>query len=238
MAGRPTEALLGDARIGPTGAAMGLRILLANERRDRLDQLAEVIGGMGHDVVGRETDVLAVGALTARVRPDVAIVGLGESSQHALDHVSAIVREAYCPVIAILPTHDPAWVAEASRRGLYAYLLDERPTELQSAVDITLSRFSDYQALQGAFEQRAREAERETKLADEKQRQTLELHDDVVQGLVVAQLALDLGNEDELRMAIGSTLERARAIVARDLVELESGGHALGRVITNRRARA
>jgi signal transduction histidine kinase len=171
------------------------------------------------------------------VRPDVAIVGLGESSQHALDHVSAIVREAYCPVIAILPTHDPVWVAEASKRGLYAYLLDERPDELQSAVDITLGRFSDYQALQGAFDQRAREAARETKLAEEKRRQTLELHDDVVQGLVVAQLALDLGHEDELRVAVSSTLERARAIVARDLAELDAEGHALARVITGRRAR-
>lgn len=237
MPDTPTELLVEDEVARQTEGGVRLRILLANERRDRLDKLADVIGGMGHEVVGRETDVRAVGALTARVRPDVAIVGLGESSQHALDHVSAIVREAYCPVIAILPTHDPVWVAEASKRGLYAYLLDERPDELQSAVDITLGRFSDYQALQGAFDQRAREAARETKLAEEKRRQTLELHDDVVQGLVVAQLALDLGHEDELRVAVSSTLERARAIVARDLAELDAEGHALARVITGRRAR-
>lgn len=208
-----------------------MRILLANERDDRLELLEEVIVGMGHSVVGRETDVHAVGALTARLRPDVAIVGLGESSQHALDHVSAIVREAFCPVIAVLPSHDPAWVAEASKRGLFAYLLDDRPAELQSALDITLRRFSEYQALQGAFDRRDAEVAREALAADTRRRNTLELHETVVQGLVVAQLALELGHEDELRAALASTLERAREIVSRELEAHQKAGHPLVRLL-------
>lgn len=214
-----------------SGEQVQLRILLANERRDRLDLLADVIDGMGHTVVGRETDVVVVGPLTARVRPDVAIVGLGASSQHALDHVSAIVREAFCPVIAVLPTHDPVWVMEASKRGLYAYLLDERPAELQSALDITLRRFAEHQALQGAFDLRIEEAAREIRLAETKKRQVLELHEEVVQGLVVAQLALDLGHEEELRTALASTLARARAMVTRELTELGAAGHPLEQLI-------
>ena len=216
-----------------TAAPVRLRILLANERRDRLDLLAEVMDGMGHEVVGREIDVAAVGALTARMRPDVAIVGLGESSQHALDHVSAIVREAFCPVIAVLPAHDPDWVAEASKRGVYAYLLDERPAELQSALDITLSRFSEHQALQGAFDLRIEETAALTRLADARKRQALELHEQVVQGLVVAQLALELGREDEAHAAIASTLERARAMVTRELTDLQRTGHALDGLISD-----
>ena len=169
-----------------------LRILIANERRDRLDVLANVIDGMGHEVVGVETDVHAVGALTARTRPDVAIVGLGEGSQHALDHISAIVREAFCPVIAVLPAHDAEWIAEASKRGVYAYLLDERPAELQSALDITLRRFAEHQELRGAFERRDQETAREAAFTQSRKRQALELHDEVVQGLAVADLALKL----------------------------------------------
>jgi DNA-binding NarL/FixJ family response regulator len=171
--------------------------------------------------------------LTARVRPDVAIVGLGESSQHALDHVSAIVREAFCPVIAVLPTHDPAWVAEASKRGVYAYLLDERPAELQSALDITLRRFAEHQVLQGAFDLRTDEAAKESRLAETRKRQALELHEEVVQGLEVAQLALDLGHQEELRLAIASTLTRARAMVTRELTELQNAGHPLGELISD-----
>jgi AmiR/NasT family two-component response regulator len=227
----PVTPLAEPEGLAAADPTVHLRILLANERRDRLDQLAEVIDGMGHAVVGRETDVKAVGPLTARMRPDVAIVGLGESSKHALDHVSAIVREAFCPVIAVLPSHDPEWVAEASKRGLYAYLLDERPAELQSALDITLGRFAEYQALQGAFDMRAEETARAERFADVRKRQALELHEKVVQGLVVAQLALELGREDEVRAAIAGTLDRARAMVARELTELQSSGHTLERLI-------
>ena len=132
-----------------------LRVLIANEKRARLELLARVVVGLGHDVIARETDVKEVGALTAREHPDVALVGLGESSTHALDLISEIVREASCPVVAILNTDDPAYVHEAAKRGVFAYIVEGTPDELQSAIDITLQRFSEYQNLQGAFGRRA-----------------------------------------------------------------------------------
>ena len=132
-----------------------LRVLITNERRDRLELLAQVVIGLGHDVIAREIYVKEVGAVTAREQPDVALVGLGESSVHALDLISEIVREAACPVIAILHADDPAYVHEAAKRGVFAYIIDGTPDELQSAIDITLQRFAEYQNLQGAFGRRA-----------------------------------------------------------------------------------
>jgi hypothetical protein len=85
-----------------------LRVLIANERRDRLELLAQVVIGLGHDVIAREIYVKEVGVATAREHPDVALVGLGSSSEHALELISEIVREASCPVIAILHADDPA----------------------------------------------------------------------------------------------------------------------------------
>jgi AmiR/NasT family two-component response regulator len=137
------------------GDLQHLRILIANERRDRLELLAKVVIGLGHDVIAREIVVTEVGAVTAREHPDVALVGLGSSSVHALDLISEIVREASCPVIAILHADDPAYVREAAKRGVFAYIIDGTPDELQSAIDITLQRFTEYQNLQGAFGRRA-----------------------------------------------------------------------------------
>ena len=71
-----------------------LRVLIANEKRDRLESLAQVVIGLGHDVIAREIYVKEVGSSTARERPDVALVGLGVSSEHALDLIGEIVREA------------------------------------------------------------------------------------------------------------------------------------------------
>jgi AmiR/NasT family two-component response regulator len=132
-----------------------MRILIANERRDRLELLAEVVAGLGHEVIARSVDVREVAAVTAREHPDVALVGLGLSSEHALELISEIVREASCPVIALLSAKDPAYVREAAKRGVFAYIVDTTPEELQSAIDITLQRFGEYQNLQGAFGRRA-----------------------------------------------------------------------------------
>jgi AmiR/NasT family two-component response regulator len=132
-----------------------LRVLIANERRDRLELLAEVVAGLGHEVIAREIDVKEVGAVTAREHPDVALVGLGLSSEHALELIGEIVREASCPVIALLAARDPAYVREAAKRGVFAYIVDTTPEELQSAIDITLQRFAEYHGLQGAFGRRA-----------------------------------------------------------------------------------
>jgi AmiR/NasT family two-component response regulator len=132
-----------------------LRVLIANERRDRLELLAQVVAGLGHEVIAREIDVKEVGAATAREHPDVALVGLGLSSEHALDLIGEIVHEASCPVIALLAERDPAYVREAAKRGVFAYIVDTNPDELQSAIDVTLQRFTEYHNLQGAFGRRA-----------------------------------------------------------------------------------
>src|SRR5512132_3365383 len=132
-----------------------LRVLIANERRDRLELLAQVVTGLGHEVIAREIYVKDVGTATERERPDVALVGLGLSSEHALELITEIVREASCPLIALLTAKDPVYVREAAKRGVFAYIVDGDADELQSAIDITLQRFAEYQDLQGAFGRRA-----------------------------------------------------------------------------------
>ena len=58
-------------------------------------------------------------------------------------------------MIALLTAKDPGYVREAAKRGVFAYIVDGDPDELQSAIDITLQRFAEYQSLQGAFGRRA-----------------------------------------------------------------------------------
>ena len=132
-----------------------LRILIANERKDRLERIAEIVAGLGHEVISRELEVADVAAATEREHPDLAFVGLGISGEHALDMISEIVREASCPVIALLESDDPTWVNEAAKRGIFAYIVDGRAEEMQSTIDITLRRYAEYSNLEGAFARRA-----------------------------------------------------------------------------------
>ena len=132
-----------------------LRVLIANERRDRLALVAPVVASLGHEVIAREIEVNDVGGVTARERPDVALVGLGESSDHALTLIEKIVQEAACPVILLIHAPDPGFVQEASKRGIFAYIIDGDSTELQNSIDIVLRRFAEFQDLEGAFGRRA-----------------------------------------------------------------------------------
>jgi AmiR/NasT family two-component response regulator len=132
-----------------------LRVLIANERKDRLALVAPIVAALGHEVIAREIEVEDVGAVTARERPDVALVGLGESSEHALHLVEKIVHESACPVIALIHARDPDFVKEASKRGIFAYITDADAKDWQSSIDIVLRRFTEYHDLEGAFGRRA-----------------------------------------------------------------------------------
>jgi AmiR/NasT family two-component response regulator len=135
--------------------ADNLRVLIANERKDRLALVAAIVMDLGHEVIAREIDVADVAAVTVRERPDVALVGLGESSEHALELIEKIVREAACPVIVLLHAHNPDFVKEAAKRGVFAHINDEDVDDWQSAIDIVLRRFAEYHDLRGAFGRRA-----------------------------------------------------------------------------------
>ncbi|HXR12627.1 MAG TPA: ANTAR domain-containing protein [Gaiellaceae bacterium] len=137
------------------GEAENLRVLVADEAQERLKRTAAIVVELGHVVVARETVVSRVGEATRRERPDVALVELDRSQAHALELISQIVKEAACPVIAMIDAEDPEFVREAAQRGVFAYIADGENDELQSSLEIVLRRFREYQNLEGAFGRRA-----------------------------------------------------------------------------------
>jgi response regulator NasT len=133
-----------------------LRVLIANERQDRLVNVRRIVETLGHHVITPQIEVEDVGEFTRVERPDVALVGLGESTQHALDLIERIVYEAVCPVVTLLHLPDKKFVAEAARRGVFAYATDDDPAEeWQNAIEIALRRFAQLHDLEDAFAKRA-----------------------------------------------------------------------------------
>src|SRR5262249_21558954 len=110
---------------------------------------------IGHIVVAGSVEVEEIGATTRREHPDVALVALGESSEHALEMISKVVREAACPVITLLESGDPAFVNEAAKRGVFAYITDGDSQQLQSTLEIVLRGSAESKNGEGAFARRA-----------------------------------------------------------------------------------
>jgi hypothetical protein len=61
----------------------------------------------------------------------------------------------------------------------------------------------------------------------QREKQALEMHDDIVQGLAQAKLALDMGRRDEGRAAVEATLKASRRIMT-ELLGEENSELALG----------
>ena len=149
------SAALGGGLVNEMREHQQLRVLIANQRSDRLDYVTKVVVSLGHEVVARSIEVGEVATVTGREHPDVALVGLGENSEHALELIGEIVRQAACPVITLLETDDHAFVSEAAKRGVFAYITDTNPRQLQDSIEIVLRRFAEFQNLEGAFGRRA-----------------------------------------------------------------------------------
>jgi len=135
--------------------ARHLRVLIANERQDRLAIVAPLVASLGHEVIAREVHASEVGRVTQHLQPDVALVGVGGDARHALDLIDGIVKESACPVIAILHGADDSFVREAAELGVFAYIFDDDPSTWQNMIEIVLRRFAEYQSLEGAFGRRA-----------------------------------------------------------------------------------
>jgi AmiR/NasT family two-component response regulator len=133
-----------------------LRVLVADGRPERLAQVTHTVASLGHEVITRQSDLKDIGGDTVLEHPDVAVVIVGESTDEALQMIGRIVHESTCPVIAVLDVQDPAFINQAARRGIFAYISGgEDAAELQSSIDITLQRFAEYRNLEGAFGRRA-----------------------------------------------------------------------------------
>jgi AmiR/NasT family two-component response regulator len=131
------------------------RVLVANESLEELEPIAQAALGVGQEVVARVIDIAEVGRVAAEEHADVALVGLETANaEHALDLIGEIVEAGVCPVIVVLGSEDPEFLARASERGVYAYVSPVDPEALRSAIDIALERFGELERLEGSIARR------------------------------------------------------------------------------------
>jgi response regulator NasT len=125
----------------------GLRVFAADEDRAALEELAGVLGGLGHDVIAHAVGVREAAEKIAAEEPDLAMVVLHEDDAHALDLIEEIVEYGSGPVIALLEREDPEFVARAADRGIAAYARPVAAETVQSAIEIAVRRHAETEAL-------------------------------------------------------------------------------------------
>jgi response regulator NasT len=138
----------GNERVGH----QGLRVLLADEDAGALRLTAGLVRRLGHVPIEIAVDASAAADAVVVDRDD----------EVALDLIEEIAAFARGPVIALIDEEDAAFVAEAARRGIFAYARQETPESIQAAIEIAMRRFAEQrelveqvERLEGALERRA-----------------------------------------------------------------------------------
>src|SRR4051812_30658629 len=126
---------------GLTTGERNLRILLANERKEDLRALGDVLDGLGHEVTPFAVSVAEAAELIARVDPDVAFVVLDGDDEHGLALISETVEFASGPVlVSVRQAESASTIARAADMGIAGYVDSWAPGDVQGAIEVALRR--------------------------------------------------------------------------------------------------
>ena len=125
----------------------GLRVLVADENKDALDDVAAILRALGHEVVARATSPAGAAAAIAEDGPQIAMVKLHSDDEHALDLIEELIEVGGCPVIALLDEEDPDFVARAAADGIIAYAQPVDEQSVRSSLEIAVRRFAELSEL-------------------------------------------------------------------------------------------
>ena len=131
-----------------TQGSRHLRVLIANEDREALKSLGDVLEGLGHEVAPYVVAVSEAIELIATEDPDLAIVVVHRDDEHALALIAETVEYASGPVIAQTRDGDVDFVARAAERGISAWIESTSPEAVQGAIEVALRRYEESAKLQ------------------------------------------------------------------------------------------
>jgi AmiR/NasT family two-component response regulator len=131
-----------------------LRILLANERKEELRELGQVLESLGHEVTPFAVSVSEAAELIAREDPDLAFVIFDGDDAHGLALISETVEFASGPVLVTVREAESAQtVAKAAEMGIAGYVDSWAPRDLQGAIDVALARHREERRLNEKVDQ-------------------------------------------------------------------------------------
>jgi AmiR/NasT family two-component response regulator len=149
--------------VGDDNGQRALRVLLADQDPSTLKVTASQVRELGHTPTEIAVSVREAAEAIARDDPDLTIVVIyGDDDEYALDLIEEIDAFSSGPVIALLDSEDPEFVAEAAERGIFAYARQETADSIQSAIEVAMRRWRErhelteqVERLENALERRA-----------------------------------------------------------------------------------
>jgi len=127
---------------------MSLRIVLAEDETIIRMDLREQLENLGYQVVADVTDGEAAVKVSRESRPDVVVMDIKMPGMDGISAARKLTGETICPVVLVTAFSDAELIGKANEAGVMAYVMKPiRQGDLNPAIELAVSRFSEYRLL-------------------------------------------------------------------------------------------
>ena len=129
------------------------RILIADDESLILMDLREMLTNLGYLVVGEANDGRSAVNMARELRPDLIIMDIKMPDMDGIEAAQVLTAEKIAPVLLLTAYSQQDLIERAKEAGVVGYLVKPfRESNLAPAIEITLSRFQEFQTVQKEVE--------------------------------------------------------------------------------------
>ena len=130
-----------------------IRILIADDESLILMDLREMLTSLGYLVVGEANDGRSAVNMARELRPDLVIMDIKMPDMDGIEAAQVLTAEKVAPVLLLTAYSQQDLIERAKEAGVVGYLVKPfRESNLAPAIEITLSRFQEFQTVQKEVE--------------------------------------------------------------------------------------
>ena len=125
------------------------RVLVIDDHDPSRRHLINILLERGYEIVGEGSSGKLALALARSATPDVMLMAVGLADLDGIQAASEILANYRLPIVLITSHYDASTVERATNAGVMALLLKPvREDAVSPAIELAISRFKDFHALQ------------------------------------------------------------------------------------------
>lgn len=125
------------------------RIIIADDESLIRMDLREMLTNLGYLVVGDVGDGRSAVNLARELRPDIVIMDIKMPDMDGIEAARILTEDRVAPVLLLSAYSQQELVSKAREAGVAGYLVKPfRESDLTPAIEVALSRFSEFRALE------------------------------------------------------------------------------------------
>ena len=125
---------------------MKLRVMLVDQRDERVELLREPLLAAGHEIVARVRPADDLQSRVRECRPDVIIVDMDSPSRDTLEQMRCIHRDQPKPIVMFSESEDRQLIQDAVQAGVSAYIVDGLGHKrVIPILEVAIARFNEFQ---------------------------------------------------------------------------------------------